>query len=94
MYVRCLILVADRLAGVDRFLGGKRSLCQVQLLLPPITERQLPGLEQDAWLPIGQHLVGGDNSITPGTHSIKLIYQLSDSQIGKVEVCFKRFLLV
>lgn len=58
VYVHCLILAADRLAGVDRFQGRKGSLCQVQMFLPLITERQLPGLEQDAWLSIGQHLVG------------------------------------
>lgn len=57
VYIHCLILAADRLAGVNRFQGRKRSFCQVQMFLPLITEGELPGLEQNAWLPIGQHLV-------------------------------------
>lgn len=72
MYVRGLVLAADGLAGVDGFVRGKRSLCQVQLLVPLIADGQLPGLEQDAWLPVGQHLVGGDNSCTPGIPGIKV----------------------
>lgn len=78
VHVRGLVLAADGLAGVDRFLRGEGSLRQVQLLLPLISERQLPGLEQDARLPVGQHLVDGDNSVTPGIHFRKrhLVYVL------------------
>lgn len=73
VYVRGLVLAADGLAGVDGFVRGKRSLCQVQLLVPLIADGQLPGLEQDAWLPVGQHLVGGDNSCTPGIPGVKVV---------------------
>lgn len=64
VHIRGLVLAADRLAGVDGFLRGEGSLRQVQLLLPLISERQLPGLEQDARLPVGKHLVDGDVSVT------------------------------
>lgn len=56
MDIRCLVLAADRLADVDIFLRGKRSLRQVQLLLPLVAEGQFPGLEQDARASIGEDL--------------------------------------
>ena len=62
--LRRLILVAEGLTGVNRFVRGKHLLGQVQLPLPLVAERYLPGLEQDARLPVGQHLLGGDNSIS------------------------------
>lgn len=54
--IRCLILAADRRANVNSFVGRKCSLCQVQLLLPLIAEGQFPGMEEDTWPPIGEHL--------------------------------------
>lgn len=61
--LRCLVLVADRLACVDGCLRREGLLRQVQLLLLLIADRQLPGLEQDTRLPIGQHLCGRDISL-------------------------------
>ncbi|KAG7226676.1 hypothetical protein INR49_001846 [Caranx melampygus] len=57
VYVRGLVLEANRLTGIHRLLRRKRSLCQVQLLLLVIAHRQFPGLEQEARLPVGQHLI-------------------------------------
>lgn len=63
MHLRGFVLATDRLTGVDRFLRRKGLLCEVQVFLLVIAERQFPGLEQEARLPIRQHLVGRYNRL-------------------------------
>lgn len=65
--LRGLVLAADRLANVHGFLGRKRSLRQVQLLLPLVAEGQFPGLEEDTWPPVGGHLRGETTAVVLGS---------------------------